>query len=52
MVANIYPKHLAPATKAFLPGATDAVVATWGTVIQQANTQIENALKQFGAQAI
>ena len=52
MVANIYPKHLAPVTKTFLPGCTDAVVATWGTVIQQANTAIEKALKPFGSQAI
>ena len=52
MVANIYPKHLAPVTKTFLPGATDAVVATLGTVIQQANAQIASALKLFGNQVI
>ena len=52
MVANIYPKHLAPVTKTYLPGATDAVIATWGTVIQQANTQIATALQPFGPKAI
>ena len=52
MVANIYPKHRAPVTKTYLPGATDAVIATWGTVIQQVNTQIATGLQQFGPQAI
>ena len=48
LVANIYPKHIAPVTRAFLctpPTDYTTCSNTWGQVIQQANTAIENSLK-------
>jgi phospholipase/lecithinase/hemolysin len=43
MVANIYPKHLAPVTKAYLC-QDGGCVDTWGEIIAAANTAIRNAL--------
>ncbi|TKA29265.1 hypothetical protein B0A50_03775 [Salinomyces thailandicus] len=43
MVANIYPKHLAPVTKKYLC-SNGGCVATWGKVITQANTAIKTSL--------
>ena len=52
LVANIYPKQLAPVTQAFLPGVTPQIVSNWGSIIQAANTAIQTSLKQFGNKAI
>lgn len=50
-VANIYPKHLAPVTPKYLC-SDSTCAATWGKVIQQANTAIEASLKTFGNKVI
>ena len=52
-VANIYPKHIAPVTAAYLcGGANNACTQTWGQVIQEANSAISSALGQFGDKVI
>ncbi|KAF6839165.1 GDSL-like Lipase/Acylhydrolase [Colletotrichum musicola] len=52
MVANIYPKHLAPVTPKYLCGNNTDCVQTWGRVIQQANTAIQGALGRFGKRVV
>ncbi|KAF2121439.1 hypothetical protein BDV96DRAFT_564261 [Lophiotrema nucula] len=52
LVANIYPKHLAPVTSHYLCGTSTSCVETWGNVITSANTAIKNSLTQFGKKAI
>jgi phospholipase/lecithinase/hemolysin len=52
MVANIYPKHIAPVTATYLCGTSTSCVETWGAVIQQANTAIQSSLAQFGSKVI
>ena len=44
VVANIYPKHLAPVTKVYLCGSNADCVTTWGKVIQQANDKLKATL--------
>ena len=44
VVANIYPKHLAPVTAAYLCGTNAGCVTTWGNVIQQANNKLKSTL--------
>jgi phospholipase/lecithinase/hemolysin len=51
-VANLYPKHLAPVTKAYLCGTSAACVNTWGQIIQNANAALEAGLRQFGKKVI
>ncbi|KAK1638459.1 hypothetical protein BDP81DRAFT_315714 [Colletotrichum phormii] len=52
MVANIYPKHLAPVTPKYLCGTNADCVKTWGQVIQQANSAIQKSFGQFGKKVI
>ncbi|KIW02712.1 uncharacterized protein PV09_06148 [Verruconis gallopava] len=52
MVANIYPKHIAPVTAAYLCGSDTNCVETWGQVISDANAALKSALQQFGKQVI
>lgn len=52
LVANIYPKHLAPVTAHYLCGTSTPCVQTWGNVISSANTAIKNSLTQFGKKVI
>ncbi|KXH50198.1 hypothetical protein CSIM01_07422 [Colletotrichum simmondsii] len=52
MVANIYPKHLAPVTPKYLCGTSADCIKTWGQVIQQANSAIQKSLGQFGKKVI
>jgi phospholipase/lecithinase/hemolysin len=52
MVANIYPKQIAPVTAKYLCGTSTSCVSTWGAVIKQANTAIQSALTQFGSKVI
>jgi phospholipase/lecithinase/hemolysin len=52
LVANIYPKHLAPVTPAYLCGTSTSCVQTWGQVIQQANSALQTSLAQFGSKVI
>jgi phospholipase/lecithinase/hemolysin len=51
-VANIYPKHVAPVTAAYLCGTSTSCVSTWGSIISTANTAIESALAPFGSKVI
>ncbi|KAF5518309.1 GDSL esterase/lipase [Colletotrichum aenigma] len=52
MVANIYPKHLAPVTPKYLCGTNADCVKTWGQVITTANAAIQKSLGQFGKKVI
>jgi phospholipase/lecithinase/hemolysin len=52
LVANIYPKHLAPVTATYLCGKNTQCVDTWGNVISAANTAIKDSLAKFGDKAI
>lgn len=52
LVANIYPKHLAPVTKAYLCGTNTDCVTTWGQVIQEANAALKTELATFGTKVI
>ncbi|KAF2473889.1 uncharacterized protein BDR25DRAFT_386799 [Lindgomyces ingoldianus] len=52
LVANIYPKHLAPVTAKYLCGTSTSCVETWGKVISSANAGIKTSLQQFGTKAI
>ena len=52
VVANIYPKHLAPVTPKYLCGSNADCVNTWGQVIQQANSAIQSGLSKFGDKVI
>ncbi|KAK5122140.1 hypothetical protein LTR85_004386 [Meristemomyces frigidus] len=45
MVANIYPKHRAPVTTKYLC-PDGSCVDTWGSIIQDTNAAIEQALKE------
>lgn len=51
-VANIYPKHLAPVTPKYLCASNSGCTSTFGQVIQNANSALENSLKQFGSKVI
>ncbi|OQO04336.1 hypothetical protein B0A48_10947 [Cryoendolithus antarcticus] len=53
LVANIYPKHLAPVTRTYLC-PNEGCVPTWGNIITSANTAIKNALtgSQYSSQFI
>lgn len=51
-VANIYPKHVAPVTAAYLCGTSTSCVEKWGSVISSANSAVEAALASFGSQVI
>jgi cholinesterase len=52
LVANIYPKHIAPVTPKYLCGTSTDCVAMWGMIIRQANTAIASFLTQFGNKVI
>lgn len=54
LVANIYPKHIAPVTAKYLCGGTNnACTQTWGNVITAANTQLKKDLQaKFGSKVI
>jgi len=54
VVANIYPKHIAPVTSTYLCGGTDNdCTKTWGQVISDANDALESALSDtFGDKVI
>jgi phospholipase/lecithinase/hemolysin len=53
LVANVYPKHLAPVTAKYLCGAAaNACVTTWGQVIGQANAALKSGLAKFGGRVI
>ncbi|KAL0936384.1 GDSL-like Lipase/Acylhydrolase [Colletotrichum truncatum] len=52
MVANIYPKHLAPVTSKYLCGTNTGCITTWGRVIMQANAAIKKSLEEFGNKVI
>lgn len=54
VVANMYPKHLAPVTATYLcKGSDNSCTTTWGTIISNANEQLKNVLSsQFGAKVI
>ena len=49
VVANIYPKHLAPVTKTYLCGTNTDCVTTWGKVIQQANDKLKSTLASMNS---
>lgn len=49
MVANIYPKHLAPVTTVYLCGSSQSCIDTWGQVIQNANTALQSTLSSLAA---
>ena len=49
MVANIYPKHLAPVTTVYLCGTSQSCIDTWGQVIQEANSQLQSTLASLAA---
>lgn len=53
LVANIYPKHIAPVTAKYLCGTSTSCVETWGNIISAANSQLEADLSaQFGDKVI
>jgi len=52
LVANIYPKHLAPVTPKYLCGTNSGCVSTFEQIIQNANSALEASLKQFGSKVI
>ncbi|KAJ9653827.1 hypothetical protein H2198_007055 [Neophaeococcomyces mojaviensis] len=54
LVANIYPKHIAPVTSTYLCGGSDnGCTRTWGQVITAANTQLQQTLAStFGDKVI
>ena len=54
LVANIYPKHIAPVTATYLCGGTNNdCTKTWGQVISNANAQLKSTLSsKFGSKVI
>ncbi|KAH8881697.1 hypothetical protein GQ53DRAFT_832196 [Thozetella sp. PMI_491] len=52
LVANIYPKHVAPVTAKYLCGTNADCVATWGRVIQAANAALKQALAPLGSKVV
>lgn len=54
LVANLYPKHIAPVTAKYLcGGSNNACTQTWGNVIAAANAQLKRDLKaKFGSKVI
>lgn len=54
LVANVYPKHIAPVTAKYLcGGSNNACTQTWGNVISAANAQLKKDLQsQFGSKVI
>lgn len=54
VVANMYPKHIAPVTAMYLcKGINNKCTTTWGTVINNANEQLKDLLgSEFGDKVI
>lgn len=52
LVANIYPKHIAPVAAKYLCGTSIACVTTWGKVIAQANSALKTSLAPFGKKVV
>ncbi|KAF1989524.1 hypothetical protein K402DRAFT_326660 [Aulographum hederae CBS 113979] len=52
LVANLYPKHLAPVTTTYLCGDSASCVTAWGNIISSANAAIKSALAPFGKKVI
>jgi len=51
-VANLYPKHLAPVAPKYICTTNTACLYSWGKIIQDSNSALEDALKEFGDKVI
>lgn len=51
-VANLYPKHLAPVAPKYVCTTNTACLTSWGKIIQDSNSALEDALDKFGDKVI